>query len=87
MESTGGKPSGCPGRWVQILLRCREIDVEVPGGNRETLCYPGVLLISYDHDRKVAETWLPIGSEPTENDDERLIQHLHRALLWQAEAE
>jgi hypothetical protein len=84
MDSAGDQVSGSPGRWVRILLRCREVRVEYPEGNPQTVYYSGILLTSFDGKERVAETWLPLGAEPSEADDERLINHLHEALLWQA---
>jgi hypothetical protein len=41
-------------------------------------------ITSYEAGRKVAQTWVPLGADPTEADDEQVIEHLRRALLWQA---
>ncbi len=50
----------------------------------ESVSYSGIVITSYDSGSKVDERWLPLGVDPSEADDERLIEQLREALLWQA---
>lgn len=73
-ESTGARRSVT----VRLERRC------VLAGADEVLTYPGILLVRRLGGVPVAETWLPLGVEPSEADDEHLIRELHEALLWQS---
>jgi hypothetical protein len=42
------------------------------------------VITSYAEGAKISERWLPLGVDPSEADDERLIEQLREALLWQA---
>ena len=50
----------------------------------ESVSYSGIVITSYDCGLKVGERWIPLGVDPSEADDERLIEQLREALLWQA---
>jgi hypothetical protein len=49
-----------------------------------SMSYPGIVICSYDEGRLVGERWIPLGVEPSEEDDEVLIEQLRAAMLWQA---
>ena len=49
--------------------------------------YLGILLERKHDGAPVDETWLPMGDDPSEEDDERLIAALHEAWLWTTEAD
>ncbi|HEY2063878.1 MAG TPA: hypothetical protein VGH57_36265 [Amycolatopsis sp.] len=59
-----------------------------PGETVETgqlsMSYPGIVICSYDEGHLVGERWIPLGVEPSEEDDEVLIEQLRAAMLWQA---
>ncbi|QWF78373.1 hypothetical protein [Amycolatopsis sp. CA-230715] len=63
---------------VRLERRCVRI------GTGEVLVYPGILLIRRIDGTPVARTWLPVGEDPSDADDEHLIRELHEALLWQS---
>jgi hypothetical protein len=48
--------------------------------------YLGIVLERKHDGAPVGETWLPMGDNPSEEDDERLIAALHEAWLWTTEA-
>jgi hypothetical protein len=83
------------GRWVSVRLQHRhvsfddgfEADEPLPDGDcadEESLSYSGIVITSYDQGAKVSERWIPLGVDPSEADDEQLIEQLRSALLWQA---
>ena len=81
------------GRWVGVTLEQRQICLDGPKGTKDAkdteetpsqLSYQGILITHYDADAKVSEAWVPLGVDPSEADDEELIQQLRGALLWQA---
>jgi hypothetical protein len=83
------------GRWVSVRLQHRhvsfdegfEADEPLPDGDcadEESLSYSGIVITGYDEGSKVSERWIPLGVDPSEADDERLIEQLREALLWQA---
>ncbi|WP_040406503.1 hypothetical protein [Amycolatopsis nigrescens] len=84
MDSSSGEARPTGGRTVGLNLDHRQVVIETSAGEQVTLTYSGILITSYDDGEKVAEKWLPIGTEPTEADDERVIQLLRNALLWQS---
>jgi hypothetical protein len=49
--------------------------------------YPGIVLRRERDGAPAEETWLPMGDEPSDEDDERLIAALHDAWLWTTESE
>ncbi|MTD52694.1 hypothetical protein [Amycolatopsis pithecellobii] len=68
-------------RAVHVAVQLRQVTVDA--GDREvSLSYPGILLTGYEDGEQVWERWVPFGEDPSEEDDERLIEELHRALLW-----
>ncbi|WIV57691.1 hypothetical protein [Amycolatopsis nalaikhensis] len=84
------------GRWVSVRLQHRhvsfddvfEADEPLPDGDcadDASVSYSGIVITGYDHGEKVSEQWIPLGVDPSEADDERLIEQLREALLWQAE--
>ena len=75
--------SGGGDRSVKMSVERKQVTVESPDGRQVSVSYPGILLVGYDGDTAVCERWVPFGEDPTEEDDERLIQALHAALLWQ----
>ncbi|SDZ25888.1 hypothetical protein SAMN05421504_111132 [Amycolatopsis xylanica] len=54
----------------------------VTAGHTETLHYPGMIIAKYIDGTLVAEKWLPQSEDPTERDDESLIEALRDAMLW-----
>ncbi|GAA3542416.1 hypothetical protein GCM10022222_27590 [Amycolatopsis ultiminotia] len=78
MDGTEHGP-GTPGRRVRVCLQHRQVRID-----GAALSYPGVLIRSYDNDELVAQHWIPLGTDPSEEDDERFIEELHRALRWQS---
>ncbi|WP_236789036.1 hypothetical protein [Amycolatopsis sp. GM8] len=69
-------------RAVHVAVQLRQVTVDA-GGREISLSYPGILLTGFEDGQQAWERWVPFGEHPTEEDDERLIQALHRALLWQ----
>jgi hypothetical protein len=69
-------------RQVRVAMHLRHVRVDGPDGRPVVLSYPGMLLSCYEDDRKVCEKWIPLGADPTEEDDELLITALHAAMLW-----
>jgi hypothetical protein len=81
------------GRWVSVRLQHRHVSFDEAGAgepppgdhaDEETLSYSGIVITGYDDGSKVSERWIPLGVDPSEADDERLIEQLREALLWQA---
>jgi len=70
-------------RQVRVATHVRRVEVDGPGGEPVTLSYPGMLLTGYEDDRKVFERWIPTSDDPDGSDDERLIEAMHEATLWQ----
>ncbi|HVV12934.1 hypothetical protein [Amycolatopsis sp.] len=66
-----------------MSVHCRQVRVETGDGRRVSLSYPGILLTGFEDGNQVFERWVPFGAEPTEEDDERLVEALHEALVWQ----
>ncbi|WP_033291900.1 hypothetical protein [Amycolatopsis jejuensis] len=80
-----------PGRWVGVRLQHRHVRMDdrrcttaCLGGDALTVSYPGILISSYDRGALVGERWIPLGADPSEEDDEVLIEQLRVALLWQS---
>ncbi|WP_116206026.1 hypothetical protein [Amycolatopsis circi] len=88
MNGTDQQPRP-PGRWVGVRLHYRHVrmdDRPCATGCPEdelTVSYPGILISSYDDGELVEERWIPLGAEPSEEDDEALIEQLRAALWWQ----
>ncbi|WP_290058291.1 hypothetical protein [Amycolatopsis solani] len=83
------------GRWVSVRLQHRHVsfdegcEAEEPppdgdSADEASLSYSGIVITGYDEGEKVSEQWIPLGVDPSEADDERLIEQLREALLWQA---
>ncbi|RSD25982.1 hypothetical protein [Amycolatopsis eburnea] len=83
------------GRWVSVRLQHRHVSFDdgveaeepLPDGDcadEGSLSYSGIVITGYDEGEKVSEQWIPLGVDPSEADDERLIEQLREALLWQA---
>lgn len=66
-------------RSVRMSVQRKQVTVE----SGTSLSYPGILLIGFEDEEPVCERWVPFGDEPTEEDDERLIEELRGAMLWQ----
>jgi hypothetical protein len=90
-----GAPPRPAGRWVSVRLQHRHVSVDdgfeadepLPDGDcadEASLSYSGIVIAGYDRGEKVLERWIPLGVDPSEADDERLIGQLREALLWQA---
>ncbi|MDT7805491.1 MAG: hypothetical protein QOI78_8924 [Actinomycetota bacterium] len=90
-----GAPIRPAGRWVSVRLQHRhvsfddafEADEPLPDGDcadEASVSYSGIVITSYDEGSKIAERWIPLGIDPSEADDEELIEQLREALLWQA---
>jgi len=90
-----GAPIRPAGRWVSVRLQHRhvsfdevfEADEPLPDGDcadEASVSYSGIVIASYDEGNKVSERWIPLGIDPSEADDEELIEQLREALLWQA---
>jgi hypothetical protein len=85
MASSGCDPAEPGRRRVTIRLQHRQVCFGEPEEKRSKISYAGLLITNYEFGVKVTETWLPLGVDPSEADDEELIQKLRDALLWQAE--
>ena len=71
-------------RWVCLTLQHRQICLDPSDEKCTKMSYAGILITHYECGVKVSEAWLPLGVDPSEADDEELIQRLRGALLWQA---
>jgi len=65
---------------VELRMEYRSIRLDDAEDTEYHLSYPGYLLTSYHGDSVVKQVWIPIGPEPTEPDDERIMRRLHDAL-------
>ncbi|MFE0025870.1 hypothetical protein [Amycolatopsis sp. NPDC059021] len=88
MSSAAGGPASSSGRWVSVRLQHRQVCFG-DGADDEpredlSVSYAGIVITSYEAGNKVSERWIPIGADPSEEDDEYLIEQLREALLWQA---
>jgi hypothetical protein len=70
-------------RRVVVTLQNRQVCVGSEDDADVKLSYAGILIVHYEGGARVSETWLPLGGDPSEEDDEQLILHLRQALLWQ----
>ncbi|MGW4487488.1 hypothetical protein ACWEOE_27030 [Amycolatopsis sp. NPDC004368] len=91
MSDADGGTTRPAGRWVSVRLQHRQVRVddtccadECPGECAPDLSYDGIVISNYDHGDLVSERWIPLGTEPSEEDDEVLIEQLRAAMLWQA---
>jgi hypothetical protein len=69
-------------RAVHVEVRVRQVTVN-SDSEPVSLSYPGILLTGFEDGQQVCERWVPFGDDPSDEDDERLVQALHHALLWQ----
>jgi hypothetical protein len=83
MNSSDGDPASQDGRWVGVTLEHRQVSLDPAGEVSDELSYAGILITHYDSREKISEAWVPLGVDPSEADDEELIQQLRGALLWQ----
>ncbi|GAA4529698.1 hypothetical protein [Amycolatopsis samaneae] len=91
MSAAAGGPAPS-GRWVSVRLQHRQVrfgdETDEPAGDEPcadvTVSYAGIVITGYEAGQKVSERWIPLGSDPSEEDDEYLIEQLREALLWQA---
>ncbi len=89
-----GAPARPARRWVSVRLQHRHVSIDEPAhepltgagdaADDESVSYSGIVITSYECGHMVGERWLPLGVDPSEADDERLIEQLREALLWQA---
>ncbi len=83
MVSAEHEPVRRVGRWVSVRLQPR--DVRIQGDtDEECVSYAGIVITSFENGSNVGERWIPLGVDPSEADDEQLIQQLRDALVWQA---
>ncbi len=73
-------------RRVTVGVSCRSVALDTAPGETRVLTYSGLVLTRHGSGEPRQETWLPMGEEPTEADDEALIAALHEALLWSGTA-
>ncbi|RSN56276.1 hypothetical protein DMH01_31280 [Amycolatopsis sp. WAC 04182] len=79
MASAEREPVRRTGRWVSVRLQHRDVRVQ-----DECVSYAGIVITSFENGAEVGERWIPLGVDPSEADDEQLIQQLRDALIWQA---
>ncbi|MET7996672.1 hypothetical protein ABZU76_37895 [Amycolatopsis sp. NPDC005232] len=91
MSDAEGGTTRPAGRWVSVRLQHRQVRVDEPcctgecrGECSADLSYDGIVISNYDEGALVSERWIPLGAEPSEEDDEVLIEQLRAAMLWQA---
>jgi hypothetical protein len=83
MNCSDGDPVYHDGRWVGVTLEHRQVCFDAAEEEADGMSYAGILITHYDSSEKVSEAWVPLGVDPSEADDEELIQQLRGALLWQ----
>ncbi|AUI56836.1 hypothetical protein [Amycolatopsis sp. BJA-103] len=83
MTSAERDPVRRVGRWVSVRLQKRDVLIEGDSGD-ECVSYAGIVITSFENGDEVGERWIPLGVDPSEADDEQLIQQLRDALIWQA---
>ncbi|MDT8916140.1 hypothetical protein [Amycolatopsis sp. PS_44_ISF1] len=85
MGDANAGPTGPAGRWVSVRLQHRHVRVHETdeADDRLSLSYPGIAISNYDEGHLVGERWIPLGADPSEQDDELLIEQLRAAMLWQ----
>jgi hypothetical protein len=77
-------------RRVDVAAQPRHVslgDSAAEPAPEEEFEYLGIVLERRHDGAPVDETWLPMGDNPSEEDDERLIAALHEAWLWTTEAD
>ncbi|EMD21905.1 hypothetical protein [Amycolatopsis azurea] len=83
MASAERDPVRRAGRWVSVRLQHRDVRIQGDTGD-ECVSYAGIVITSFENGAEVGERWIPLGGDPSEADDEQLIQQLRDALIWQA---
>ncbi|OXM47431.1 hypothetical protein [Amycolatopsis alba] len=83
MTSAERDPVRRVGRWVSVRLQHRDVRIHSDTGD-ELVSYAGIVITSFENGAEVGERWIPLGGDPSEADDEQLIQQLRDALIWQA---
>ncbi|WP_181771475.1 hypothetical protein [Amycolatopsis pittospori] len=83
MATAEREPVRRAGRWVSVRLQHRDVRIESDVDD-ECVSYAGIVITSFENGTKVGERWIPLGVDPSEADDEQLIQQLRDALIWQA---
>ncbi|MFD5243711.1 hypothetical protein ACFWIW_04185 [Amycolatopsis sp. NPDC058340] len=83
MASAERDPVRRTGRWVSVRLQHRDVRIQGDTGE-ESVSYAGIVITSFENGAEVCERWIPLGVDPSEADDEQLIQQLRDALVWQA---
>lgn len=66
----------------RVAVRAQRREVLGDPATDEVLTCSGVSLVYYVDGRRVTEAWIPAGDQPSVTDDERLIDALRRAVLW-----
>ncbi|QRP44640.1 hypothetical protein [Amycolatopsis sp. FDAARGOS 1241] len=95
MSDAEGGATGPTGRWVSVRLQRRQVWVDEPACADDctgdcpvdpglTMSYDGIAISNYADGELVSERWIPLGAEPSEEDDEVLIEQLRAAMLWQS---
>ncbi|WP_414938462.1 hypothetical protein [Amycolatopsis sp. cmx-11-51] len=64
-------------RVVQLRWESRQV-----AAGHSALSYSGIAVVRHHDGEVVDRTWVPIGDEPTFDDDEALIAALHAAWRW-----
>ncbi|MFC3450905.1 hypothetical protein [Amycolatopsis speibonae] len=83
MASAERDPVRRVGRWVSVRLQHRDVRMQGDIAD-ESVSYAGIVITSFENGTEVGERWIPLGVDPSEADDEQLIQQLRDALIWQA---
>ncbi|WP_414941128.1 hypothetical protein [Amycolatopsis sp. cmx-11-51] len=83
MTSAERDPVRRAGRWVSVRLQHRDVLIRGDIAD-ERVSYAGIVITSFENGIEVGERWIPLGVDPSEADDEQLIQQLRDALIWQA---
>ncbi|WP_409496373.1 hypothetical protein [Amycolatopsis sp. cmx-11-12] len=83
MTSAERDPVRRAGRWVSVRLQHRDVLIQGDIGD-ERVSYAGIVITNFENGTEVGERWIPLGVDPSEADDEQLIQQLRDALIWQA---
>ncbi|MFC9256854.1 hypothetical protein ACFWMR_11750 [Amycolatopsis thailandensis] len=83
MTSAERDPVRRVGRWVSVRLQHRDVRIQSDTAE-ESVSYAGIVITSFENGVEVGERWIPLGGDPSEADDEQLIQQLRDALIWQA---
>ena len=66
----------------RVVVRAQRREVVGDPATGEVLSCSGVSLVYHIGGQQIAETWIPVGEQPSFTDDELLIDALRRAVLW-----